>query len=137
MQWDASLATGHDLVDDQHRGIIALINEFVELQEADCDRETVAAALVRLSDYVSTHFAEEERLMAFYAYPEDATRHHCAEHVKLSDRTRQLVLAHRVGDDQVVCELVALMREWLTEHIMRVDRRLVDHLRAEQGLERA
>jgi len=132
LQWNADLQTGHELVDDQHQAIIGLINEFVDVQQARCEPEQVAAVLVRLSDYVSTHFAEEERLMAHYGYAEDLTRAHRQEHVKLSERTRQLVLAHRTGQDDTVCELIELMQEWLTEHIMRVDRRLVDHVRAAQ-----
>jgi len=128
MRWDASLATGYDVVDDQHRGIIALINEFVALQDRDCDTETVSAALLRLSDYVSTHFAEEERLMELYRYPEEQTRAHRACHLELSERTRELVLGHRIGEEEHACQLVALMQEWLAEHIMRVDRRLVAHI---------
>lgn len=130
LQWNADLETGHELVDEQHRAIIGLINEFVDAQHAHCEPEQISAALVRLSDYVSTHFAEEERLMAHYGYAEDLMRVHRGEHLKLSERTRQLVLAHRTGQDDTACELVELMQEWLTEHIMQVDRRLVDHVRA-------
>jgi len=133
MEWDENLVTGHQIVDDQHQAIIGLINEFVDVQRARCEPERVAAVLVRLSDYVSTHFAEEERLMAHYGYAEDLTRAHRGEHLKLSERTRQLVLAHRTGQDDTVCELIELMQEWLTEHIMQVDRRLVDHVRAAQS----
>jgi hemerythrin-like metal-binding protein len=129
MEWDASLVTGHDLVDGQHRSIIALINEFSQLRETDCDRDTVAAVLVRLSDYVSTHFSAEEHLMERYSYPAEQTKAHRVKHLELSGRTRELVLAHRTGEDEHVCELVALLQEWLTEHIMQVDRRLVDHIR--------
>ena len=133
MEWDENLVTGHRIVDDQHRAIIGLINEFVDVQHAHCEPEQVAAVLVRLSDYVSTHFAEEERLMARYGYSKELTRAHREEHLRLSERTRQLVLAHRTGQDAMVCELVDLMQEWLAEHIMQVDRRLVDHVRAVQS----
>jgi hemerythrin len=68
--------------------------------------------------------------MTHYCYSEELTRAHREEHLKLSERTRRLVLAHRAGQDASVCELVELMQEWLAEHIMQVDRRLVDHVKA-------
>ncbi len=134
MLWDGSLETGHETVDRQHREIIELINEFVALQDADCDSALVAGVLVRLSDYVSTHFAEEERLMERYAYPEGLTSTHKQEHLRLSGQTRDLVLAHRMGESADACELIALMQQWLSEHIMQVDRQLVSHIRCSAKL---
>jgi hemerythrin-like metal-binding protein len=130
MEWDESLVTGHRVVDDQHRAIIGLINEFADANLGQRESEQVAAVLVRLSDYVSTHFAEEEHLMSRYGYSAELTREHREEHLKLSERTRQLILAHRTGEDATVRDLIALMQQWLSEHIMKVDRRLVDHVKA-------
>jgi len=126
VEWDASLETGHDLVDRQHRELFSIFNEVAEAPGPDSDK---AELLVRLSEYVSTHFSAEEELMARSLYPADRMASHKLEHEELSSRARELVLAHRLGETQSIAPLATLLREWLGVHIDCADRDLVDHVR--------
>ncbi len=127
--WNRSLETGHPLVDDQHRELIAIFNELADHTAAGCDEETTSQLLIRLSDYVSTHFSDEEALMRRCSYPAEQAMAHRAQHEDLSVRTRELVLAHRSGETETVLRMAALLREWLTVHIAEADNELADHLR--------
>lgn len=127
IEWDGSLATGHDLVDDQHKVLLSIFNEYVDSVRSGRDPQTVEATLVRLSDYASTHFAEEEQLMRDVGYPDELIRAHTAEHRRLSERTRELILAYRVGEESSGM-LTTLLREWLADHIGGADRELVRHI---------
>lgn len=127
--WDGSLETGHDSVDEQHRELISIIDEIACAAHGEAPPETVEALLIRLSDYVSTHFAEEEDLMSRYAYPADMVVAHKRQHSALSERTRQLVLAHRSGEMVNVRPLASLLHEWLTVHISGADKEFVRFVR--------
>jgi len=127
VEWDGSLETGHQLVDDQHKELIAIFNEIADVDPACAGTET-DELLVRLSDYVSTHFSAEEELMTRYSYPQEHAEAHREQHEDLSTRTRELVLAHRLGESATVLELVRLLQEWLAIHIQGADREFVGYL---------
>jgi hemerythrin-like metal-binding protein len=129
VEWDGSLETGHATVDRQHQTLIAIFNEFVDACDVDCDVPITDDLLLRLSDYVSTHFAAEESLMARYDYPQDRARRHQAEHLQLSERTRGLVLAHHDGASTDMSSIAEFMQAWLTRHILETDRELANHIR--------
>lgn len=136
VRWDSNLETGHELVDAQHRELVAIFSEIAGAAEPGCDRAAVESLLIRLSDYVATHFAAEEDLMVAYGYPDIEIAQHRAEHVRLAGRTRDLVLEHRMGTPTVLA-LAGLLQEWIVEHISGHDRRLVDHIRATEATPQA
>lgn len=133
VEWDGSLETGHRLVDDQHRELIAVFNELADHAIPGCDEERTSHLLVRLSDYVSTHFSDEEALMRRYSYPDEHAAAHRAQHEDLSSRTRELVLAHRSGETATALRLVSLLQEWLTVHIAETDSEFVGYVRSLQA----
>lgn len=129
VEWDGSLETGHASVDEQHRELFAIFNEIVDATGSSaCDGGNIDELLVRLSDYVSTHFSAEEDLMEFYGYPAELRDEHHRQHADLTSRTRELVLAHRTGGSDTVLPLLALLQEWLAGHIMGTDSLLVAHI---------
>jgi len=128
IEWDGSLETGFEAVDSQHQTIIRLFNQFEACLDDGREASVVEALIVGLCEYVAIHFADEEELMQRFGYPEAAAADHIAEHRSLAQRTRELALVHRAGEDSGR-SLATLLREWLIDHIMRVDRRLIGHVR--------
>jgi hemerythrin-like metal-binding protein len=59
--WDASIETGDELIDDQHRSLFLL---FDRVQAAEDSRDELMRTLEELSSYVAMHFSMEEELMA-------------------------------------------------------------------------
>ena len=131
--WKPSMETGDPLVDEQHRGLVALFNELLAAEEQG-DSGRVPGALEQLSEYAVVHFTAEERLMEEHAYPRDAVEAHVAEHQALRSRTRDLVLEYRAGSVTTVVPIVEFMNAWLTEHIDQSDRRLVAHVHGQPSL---
>ncbi len=128
MKWDPTLETGHELVDSQHKELISIFTELSQATRPGSGIGEVEALLIRLSDYVATHFAAEERLMEESGYPTERIAEHEAQHTRLTERTRQLVLEHRLGKASAFT-LAALLQEWIVEHISGHDRDLVAHIR--------
>ena len=136
MRWDSQLETGHELVDAQHKELVAIFSEITRATEPGCDKTVIESLLIRLSDYVATHFAAEEDLMVSSAYPAEALAEHREQHAKLAQRTRDLVLEHRMGAPTVFT-LAGLLQEWIVEHISGYDRDLVNHLRVTESTQQA
>lgn len=125
MEWDASLETGNAAVDEQHRELVGLFNELEDTERDDGPAE-VRRALDDLTEYVAVHFEMEEQLMRSLAYPPEAFGEHVREHRDLTARTRELVLAHRTGELDSVAPITELLRDWLCDHIEKLDRRLAE-----------
>jgi len=130
MEWDASLETGFGTIDRQHCEIVATFNELADAYDGEHDPALVGDVLVRLSEYVSTHFAEEEALMVRCSFPENLASAHRRDHLEMAERTRAMVIAHRSGERTQVTALAEWLQEWLVRHVLAIDRLLANHVRA-------
>ncbi|PWC78278.1 bacteriohemerythrin [Azospirillum sp. TSH64] len=136
MPWTDALAVGEEGIDTDHMILIALMNEAASLAgqagRSGGDRRAAARALGeaigRLLAYTALHFEQEERLMDRCGYPD--ARAHKAQHEALRARADGLRRRLDAGDS-VADELLALVREWLFEHIQRADKRIGEHLAAQ------
>jgi hemerythrin len=130
--WDPALETGHDRVDAQHRQLVETFNQLYDaavLEHARQD-EVIDDVLGRLVEYIRTHFADEEGLMAATAYDPDAVAVHIAAHTDLASRTMDMVEQRERGEITDVMPLATFLNEWLAEHVRRMDRTLIDHVRS-------
>lgn len=132
--WNATLETGYGVVDEQHRRLFALANELngcALAEEPDADR--VAAAVYGLTDYVVEHFAAEEALMRLYDY--DETGVHRMLHDQLTRDVLSLAARYFNGEELRPDAIAVFVADWLREHILEQDRRLVEHVHASSGAE--
>ncbi len=128
MQWTEDLRTGVDVIDEQHQGIFSWFNE---LKQATDERRTLFAAYVvtRLGQYVREHFAIEETLLREKGYPR--FEEHVAEHEAFRSQLRELKM--KAISDAMVSEMVEMLREWLTRHILESDKDYARFIRAKDG----
>lgn len=115
--WQASLDTGIDVIDTQHRRILAMINELHHVQSSG-DPEAVMGVIDELTDYTLSHFAFEEALMedAGYAF----ARAHKRIHDIFAKRVQEYRARAAAGED-VGNELRSLLSRWLFNHIRTDD----------------
>jgi hemerythrin len=67
-KWDDSLATGNQLIDDEHKQLIIAINAFFSACQKTSN-EDLQKTLNFLNDYTIKHFFDEEQLQLQYKYP--------------------------------------------------------------------
>ncbi|MBK1841207.1 bacteriohemerythrin [Azospirillum sp. YIM B02556] len=129
LPWTDALAVGEDAIDTDHMILIALMNDAASLvrraKGGTGDREALGVAVGRLLAYTALHFGEEERLMDRCGYPD--AKAHKARHEDLLTRAGALHRRLEAGAP-VADELLALLRDWLFEHIQRADKRIGEHL---------
>jgi hemerythrin len=128
--WDESMATGNEMIDEQHQGVVKLLDE---LRASHLSSEARGRrALEDLMDFTLTHFVAEEVLMEQVAYPADRAAHMIEHHNEFKAYARLRVIEFRTGNMAAVLPLAAYLHDWLTVHEFGVDRLLADWIRARQ-----
>lgn len=115
--WSDSLATGINVIDNQHKRIINYINMLTDAKDLNSS-EITGDVLTELVDYTLSHFAFEESLMDDAGYSAAAIhkRTHNAFREKIQDYQRR----NDAGDD-INTELYQLLNVWLMGHIAEDD----------------
>ena len=128
MKWSDEYATGNEQIDDQHKMIFKMAEDFRSaLDEGGGDR-VYDLMLQSLAFYVRTHFGYEEECMARHACPiaEGNKRAH-AKFVDVLSRFQRR-FEEKGFDRADARELVDTVDEWLADHICRIDVRLKDYV---------
>jgi hemerythrin-like metal-binding protein len=76
--------------------------------------------------YTATHFAREEEAMQKRAYPDAAA--HLAEHEAFRQEIGEFMDRLRAGDTMLTLGVMKFLKNWLTDHILTVDKRLAAYL---------
>ncbi|MGF1450254.1 MAG: bacteriohemerythrin [Opitutales bacterium] len=118
----ATMATGVDSVDQQHRTLVDAINRLDQACREGQGKEAVGKLLDFLAEYVVNHFKHEEAIMDAQNAPKAAQNKKA--HRQLLDTYSQWREQYdKSGASlQMVGELNTLLREWLVSHICSVDR---------------
>ncbi len=121
-QWKPELNMNVPEIDEQHRYLIGLVNDYYRSLTGESGKEDVADVLSFLIGYVKVHFTREEELMNENSYPGRAA--HVAQHIDLSEKVAAMVRLYEEGEPPQHIELALFLREWLNEHIRKYDREL-------------
>jgi hemerythrin len=132
--WTDNLSVGIDQFDDDHKRMIAIINELhCAIQAAGVkgaiDKEEIEIVLHRLQNYIRYHCDREELFMAKTGYPEFES--HRAEHLRLEAAIADMAGRFRNSTDpEHAAEIMHFIFDWVTNHIFVLDRQFSSHLRA-------
>ena len=129
MNWTSKLSVGVATLDEDHKGMVGIINELHEGIVGGSARQTLEKVLDVLMTYTQAHFQREETLFIETGYPLAAE--HCREHAALTERVKLLQDRFRRGS--LTClniETMTFLRGWLFVHIQGSDRKYSAHLNA-------
>jgi hemerythrin len=120
----ATMATGVDSVDAQHRQLIAMINRLVIAIESGAEASVIGTALGDLKGYTVTHFSHEEACMARIACPV-AKVNELAHRSFISSIEQLAGEFGRTGPTrQLAFKLEGSMSSWLKTHIISTDTKM-------------
>ena len=126
IEWNQELAVGIEAIDKQHKRLVNLINMLHDSMKIGKGREVLGEVLNELTDYTVYHFDTEEKLMLKYEYPSYAS--HKKEHEKLTDQVKEIKTKFEEGDTVLTVEFMGFLRDWLSNHIVKVDKKYSDFL---------
>ena len=119
VEWTDALSVGVPQCDEDHKGLIHIINQVLDAERED---GTVKWALDELTNYANSHFAREERMMEEAGYPDLAA--HRKTHkafIEWLKSTRTIYGADPGAKYYLAETLREYLQTWLIDHIMKVD----------------
>lgn len=124
--WRSAYASGHPVIDAQHRRLFELANEV--LARSSRGYEAVRPAIDSLLRHCANHFRDEERILAAAGYPDSEA--HARSHRHLAERAD--ALRAQCDDDLVdLATLLAfIVRDVVAMHVLREDRAYFPRLSA-------
>lgn len=129
MPWNEQLEVGIAEIDEQHRWLVDTTNTLhALLSTEETQADELGDILEQLMDYTMNHFIVEEDIFARLGYPE--TEAHKAQHNVFCEKVMDLLTRHDMGET-VGLDALNLLKSWLTNHIIKVDKKYVEHFRAE------
>ncbi len=120
-QWSDDLSVDIAGIDDQHKTLVGMINELHAAMKMGQSKEALLKIFERLREYTASHFANEEKLFKKHGYPE--TEEHIAAHKAFVNKVVEWEKAVSSGKATVSMEIMRFLKQWLTGHIMGVDKR--------------
>ena len=122
VSWNESLSTGIEMIDDQHKQLIALTNQLFHACTRGGDkREAVFKEVMsRMVEYVRIHFTTEQDLIQKIKYPNYAE--HKSEHDNLIMRILESSRVYNDGNKNVPNDFVKSLKDWIFSHIGHSDR---------------
>ena len=123
--WSAICETGLQDVDDQHRHLFTITNDFGRLLAAEtlrqADLESVLAELLKYTEY---HFQEEEALMARCGLDQRHVDYHKQQHAAFLEEVQ--LLHHRMDftQEETGQALFDFLINWLVYHILGSDMKM-------------
>lgn len=115
-KWLTALEIGHEVLDEQHKSLIQLINNI----SLNAGEQGLAWIMDELADYLFYHFAEEEELLYRYRYR--GLEEHRKEHQSFMAEVIRLTCDLETRRVEPV-EVRTFMLEWFINHIQISDRK--------------
>ena len=121
IEWTNGLATGVDLIDNQHKMLLEKLNDISEAIEKELGIEVITKTLDFMIDYTDFHFGTEEKHMEKTSYPR--IEYHKKMHNEFVDTLKNMTLEFQEdGATQRLAESVNIfLFNWLVKHIRGVD----------------
>lgn len=129
--WSAQYETGLDQIDEQHRKLVDLINQFADLlvQGTGNTPEKLDAIFSDLADYASLHFRDEELFMEQARLDPRYLAHHKANHADFAGEISQRYQRVSPDDPETAERLLGYLINWLAYHILGTDKAMVAQVR--------
>jgi len=118
IEWNDKLSVGNDVIDDDHKHLIKLINAY-EMAVSKGNLKLLGPAFESLEKYANEHFEREEKLMSAVFFPH--RRDHREKHKKLLKLVHEKHQEVETSEDIDVSSLSAFLRSWLIDHVLKED----------------
>ncbi len=115
-------------LDEHHKYLFILINILQTAFEKNEKRSTAEMVLDQLSDYSDYHFKAEEELMDRVHYPDLLA--HRREHEQFVQRIAGFKQQATQRFEIDSAAIVDFLRQWIVEHLQRVDRKYSSYMHA-------
>ena len=126
IKWNECNEVGIPLIDEQHKGIVSIINTLFYLMGAGTDNKILYSCVSdTMKNYSRIHFITEEKILETSEYRE--IEEHKNLHRNLSHEIE--CIEFRCINDNDASQMLHFLKNWWLEHINVQDQRFAQHLR--------
>ncbi|MEO0288940.1 MAG: bacteriohemerythrin [candidate division WOR-3 bacterium] len=118
-EWNDSLKTGNEKIDEQHQKLIGMINLLYTSMKKGEGKNVLEKLLKELLDYTKYHFETEEKI--FSKIKDKNIEKHIKEHSDFTFKINEFKLRFESGEKFFTIELLNFLKDWLLNHIKKVD----------------
>jgi hemerythrin len=129
VKWSATFSVGIKLIDDQHKGLLDLVNDMFNHSTGDeaSERAYFQKIIQTTVDYVKVHFATEEKIMIATKFPGYAEhkRAHDVFVLTVVDNIRDF----EAGKKFTLAGFTKFLKEWVLTHIAIMDKQYFSYFK--------
>ena len=119
LSWNDQYLIGQSTIDEQHKVLFELVNDFHSHWKEKRDRQQVAFVLNKLIQYGERHFRDEEAIMTREGYPLLESHHKI--HELLIEEVFKLNEELISKNPLLERDMTKFLKQWLVEHIVTND----------------
>jgi len=129
VKWSEDFECGIAAIDEQHKGLLELINEMFNHATGDPEKEQeyFKKVVEKAVNYVKTHFATEEKIMQqtkFVGFEEHKKAHETFV-VAVLNNARAFQKEKKINLE----EFTRFLKEWVLTHVAVMDKQYFSHFR--------
>jgi hemerythrin-like metal-binding protein len=126
VEWKESYSVGIDVIDDDHKKLLGLINQLQAAAHYKTDDEIVEEVLNELVDYTKYHFCREEQMMEKCNYPD--FDEHKRQHDEMILQVSDYINDYRIDRTRTIEDVAVYLKTWLVNHINGTDQKYTPYL---------
>ena len=119
VKWSSKWDSGDSKIDEQHKGILDMVNNFMVFSLSDSASEDAKVLIEQLISHITTHFEYEEQVLRSREYP------HLAEHMEIHKGLLMKILRLKescdAGDVKPSVFIAFMVDDVVVGHLMNED----------------
>jgi len=119
MIWTNELSIGNTKIDNEHKKLLDVIDDLVELVELNSNRQKFAEILSKMTDYVFSHLRKEENYMKDFGYPK--LNEHIQNHNEYNYKVAMYNIELLGNNPPDPNEIIEYLEKWWKNHILIFD----------------
>jgi hemerythrin len=128
MQWKEEYSVGIESLDNDHKKLINLLNQFTTAYDYAMSEDFEREALNDLISYTKYHFEREENLLVEHNYID--VENHKKQHKSMIDQVESFVTLYDEKGHDALSEVSVFLKQWLINHINGTDKEYTQCLTA-------
>ncbi len=136
MLWKEKYRIGVELIDSQHEELFRRVSDFMSILRSQGKWEEKVAkvneTMAFMSEYVVTHFRDEEELQEKVGYP-DMESHHKI-HAEMVDYVVQVSKQYQEEGykEELIQQFAGKLLAWLINHVAASDQQIADYVKSQE-----
>ncbi|QOY55538.1 hemerythrin family protein [Candidatus Sulfurimonas marisnigri] len=124
LKWNNVYSVGIESIDTQHKKLFEIVNRLFAIENTSDKTEEIKKILYEFSDYMRTHFDDEEKYMLSIGYPD--IKEHILLHQNLVESLAS-VMNTPADIETIKTKMNVIAKEILVNHIVKEDTKILAH----------